>query len=189
MGMITTNRTPRLRSVSLFAAVFALFALAVPAAGAQDFRTPDARDAALGLDRGEATASTESTAARDLRSPDARDAARGLTRNSVIVTSTTVVGSRDLRSPDARDAARGFTRGAVAVAVAPSQDLRSPDSRDAALGYDPAVQTPAPAAASPDSDGFQWESAAIGAGILALLVLTAVGGVATVRRRRGDVGA
>ena len=55
----------------------------------QDFRSPDAKDAAQ-----------STTSGIDLRSPDARDAARGPAASDVAKTSQTT----DLRSPDARDA-------------------------------------------------------------------------------------
>jgi hypothetical protein len=90
---------------------------------------------------------------------------------------------QDLRSPDARDAA-GV--GAPAVAVVQAQDLRSPDARDAGTGYSPPAAVPVAApieVRAPDSGGFDWPSAAIGAGILALVLLVAGAGVATVRRR------
>lgn len=68
----------------------------------QDFRSPDAKDAAQ-----------STTSPIDLRSPDARDAARGPAGSDVAKTSEIT----DLRSPDARDAARTstFKRGAAST--------------------------------------------------------------------------
>ena len=60
----------------------------------QDFRSPDAKDAAQ-----------STTSGIDLRSPDARDAARGPAGSDVAKTSAIT----DLRSPDARDAAATST--------------------------------------------------------------------------------
>jgi hypothetical protein len=85
--------------------------------------------------------------------------------------------SGDLRSPDARDAASAIARD---TSPAFSVDLRSPDARDSALNRIPvALVTPVARAATPtelsarDPSWFDWASAAIGAGALAVLLLTA----------------
>jgi hypothetical protein len=72
------------------------------AAGSQDLRSPDARDAAAARHAADPTGGPQ-----DLRSPDARDAAV-----SAQQTTQPSSGSRDLRSPDARDAAKGITTAA-----------------------------------------------------------------------------
>ena len=85
-------------ALALSAGVLAVAAPTAAAVTSEDFRSPDARDAAL--------ASQQAEPARDLRSPDARDAALAAqqqARSSVVY--------RDLRSPDARDAATEPTTG------------------------------------------------------------------------------
>ena len=89
---------------------------------------------------------------------------------------------QDLRSPDTRDAAAAQTQSPAP----PSQDLRSPDARDNAVGYSPSLP-PEPVTASvssPSGDGFDWVSAALGAGAGALLLLALMGGVSVKRAHR-----
>ena len=85
--------------------------------------------------------------------------------------------SGDLRSPDARDAASAIARDTWPPI---SVDVRSPDARDAALDRIPvALATPVARATAPtelsarDAGWFDWASAAVGAGALALLFVTA----------------
>ena len=92
-------------------------------------------------------------AGQDLRSPDAADP---------------VVLGQDLRSPDAAE---------PVIAEPAAQDLRSPDAADAPA---PAVAETTVATASP---GFDWASAAIGAGGAIGVVALALGGTLMIRRR------
>jgi hypothetical protein len=95
-------------------------------------------------------------AGQDLRSPDAADP---------------VVVQQDLRSPDAADPV-------IARAAEPAaQDLRSPDAVDAST---PATAETTVATASP---GFDWASAAIGAGGAIGVIALAFGGTLMIRRR------
>jgi hypothetical protein len=89
---------------------------------------------------------------------------------------------QDLRSPDARDAA---------ASVRVAQDLRSPDARDAARPSAPATLqvTAAPEPLRSAPTGFDWPSALVGAGTIALLALAGVAAVAGRRRRHGPVAA
>jgi len=120
---------------------------------------------AIGLPAGVATATSQ-----DLRSPDARDSA------PAVVPST----PQDLRSPDARDSAPG-----VAASTGLMQDLRSPDARSPMP-----ISAPVPAVRVSTSDGFDLGSAAIGAGVLALLLLTAAAGIPAMRNHaRGRLAA
>jgi hypothetical protein len=115
----TANTTSKLIRATVCAAVAtAITAAPAPAQSSQDLRSPDARDAAVVVQR-----APGASGSRDLRSPDARDAGVGVQR------ATVVSGSRDLRSPDARDAAVGVQRAPDASGY---QDLRSQDARDAA---------------------------------------------------------
>jgi MYXO-CTERM domain-containing protein len=96
-------------------------------------------------------------------------------------------GSQDLRSPDAK--------GAVQPVV--SRDLRSPDAKDQSRAnadglrlqaqerYYASYGQPAPEApvTQSTSDGFDWDTAGLGAGTVAGLALLALGGVAVTRRR------
>jgi len=92
--------------------------------------------------------------------------------------------SQDLRSPDARDSARS-----VATSTRLAQDLRSPDARGDARSPLPA-SAPVPAVRVSTSDGFDLGSAAIGAGVLALLLLSAAAGIPAMRNRaRGRLAA
>lgn len=134
-----------------------LAAFAAPAsAGAQDLRSPDARDTAPVVQ-----------AAQDLRSPDARSV--GAPQSFTVAT--------DMRSPDARVAG-------APEAVPVGTDLRSPDTRDAGEGRGtfnaPDVMVvkldePAPAPLS-TSDGLDWGDAGIGAAGMLALVLAGFGG-------------
>jgi hypothetical protein len=143
-----------------------LAAIAAPAtAGAQDLRSPDARDGARVV-----------TPGHDLRSPDARS---GTTAPQAVSFGA------DLRSPDARPA--------VPPAVRAGTDLRSPDSRDAGEGRGTfsapdvmvvKVREPAPATA-PAADGMDWSDAGIGAGVLLGIALLALGGFMAVTHHRG----
>jgi hypothetical protein len=88
--------------------------------------------------------------------------------------------SSDLRSPDAVDAS-----------ASPSIDLRSPDAADTSAAkpasvasVTPSQQTPAAVVAVSSDDGFDWASAAIGAGVIVALGLLAAGGVAMTHRTR-----
>jgi hypothetical protein len=70
------------------------------------------------------------------------------------------------------------------MSVSSSQDLRSPDTRDVATGYDPepvALAVPEP---SGSGEGFDWVSAAIGAGGIAGLLGLLSAGVALNGRAR-----
>ena len=94
------------------------------------------------------------------------------------VSAPAAAASGDLRSPDARDAASANARDTSPTI---SVDLRSPDARDAALNRIPiALATPVARTTAPtelsarDASWFDWASAAIGAGALALLFVTAV---------------
>jgi hypothetical protein len=115
------------------------------AVAAQDFRSPDARTAAV----------TTSVAAlsQDYRSPDARTAA---------VTTSVPPSAQDLRSPDG---------GRVAFTSVPVlQDLRSPDGGPSG-GFGSSVPASAPAPAVTDGGGsFAWGYlvAAIGVALLGL---------------------
>jgi hypothetical protein len=92
--------------------------------------------------------------------------------------------SGDLRSPDARDAASATARD---TSTPISVDLRSPDARDSALDRIPAAPaTTATEISARDASWFDWASAAIGAGALALLLLTA-GLTTTARHTRRHV--
>jgi hypothetical protein len=82
---------------------------------------------------------------------------------------------QDLRSPDARDAARQ---------ASPVQDLRSPDTRDRAAGRGPETAPTIQFVRVPESSGFDWDDAVIGAGAGLGLVLIAVGGALTTARIR-----
>jgi hypothetical protein len=147
------------------ALTFAAFA-APATAGAQDLRSPDARDGAAVVKPGQ-----------DLRSPDAR---------SVLVPKADVFAT-DLRSPDARADV------AAPQPVSVGADLRSPDSRDAGEGRGTfsapdvmVVKVREPAAApAPAADGLDWSDAGIGAGVLLGVTLLALGGVMAVVHHRG----
>ena len=96
------------------------------------------------------------------------------------------VASQDLRSPDARDAASAALRDASTYSA--PRDLRSPDARDAARGVTRVTFAPAPVQTSAsDSGWFDWTSAALGAGVLALLLIGAAGVTNGRRHLRGHV--
>jgi hypothetical protein len=112
---------------------------------AQDFRSPDARTAAV--------TTSVAALAQDFRSPDARTAA---------LTTAVAPSAQDLRSPDG---------GRVPFSSVPVlQDLRSPDSGPAG-GFGSSVPASAPAPAVTDGGGsFAWGYlvAAIGIALLGL---------------------
>jgi hypothetical protein len=90
----------------------------------------------------------------------------------------------DLRSPDARDAASA-TRD---IRSSPPIDLRSPDARDAARNLTRVSSATTPVEISaPDSGWFDWASAAIGVGALAVLLVAAAGVKTGTRRMHGHV--
>jgi hypothetical protein len=156
----TANTTSKLIRATVCAAVAtAITAAPAPAQSSQDLRSPDARDAAVVVQR-----APGASGSRDLRSPDARDAGVGVQR------ATVVSGSRDLRSPDARDAAVGVQRAPDASGY---QDLRSQDARDAAAKVLAASRPTAAVHVSATARGFDWGSALIGAAAaLGLMVLS-----------------
>jgi hypothetical protein len=111
-----------------------------------------------------------STQVTDVRTPDARDAGK----------TTVVVQSQDVRSPDARDA--GKTTTVVS---------RVPDARDIALAQERSYSSygspkpiPVVHTATPATSDFDWPSAGIGAGALALIALLGVAGFMLVAGRR-----
>jgi hypothetical protein len=86
---------------------------------------------------------------------------------------------QDYRSPDAADAASAHEPGS------PGQDQRSPDAADAATPTpsQPYVPVTPPPAVRQPSAGFDWDSAAIGAGgTIGLLAVSAGTGLALRRR-------
>ena len=95
---------------------------------------------------------------------------------------TTAGAQQDLRSPDTRDAAAATTQG-------PQQDMRSPDARDASQGRGtfsaPDVTVIKVSEPSISSNGFEWQDAAIGAGVLLGTIMLALAGTLAVRRRHG----
>jgi hypothetical protein len=78
----------------------------------------------------------------------------------------------DLRSPDTRDAAAASARD---IPSSTPVDLRSPDTRDAARGIRVSPATSPVEISAPNSGGFDWASAGIGVGALALLLAGAAG--------------
>jgi opacity protein-like surface antigen len=84
---------------------------------------------------------------------------------------------QDLRSPDARDA------GTAAAVRSARVDLRSPDARDAARGVSTGTVS-APTVEVVSDNGFDWSSAAIGAGAILGLILVLGGGALLVSTRR-----
>ena len=97
---------------------------------------------------------------QDLRSPDAA--------TPVVIPQV----KQDLRSPDA---VTPFVRPTVKV------DLRSPDTQLPVHPTAPKVGAPV---AQPTGDGFDWGSAAAGAGVALLLALVAVGSMIAINRKR-----
>jgi hypothetical protein len=94
-----------LRTTTVAALVVAA-ALPTAAAGSQDLRMPDTRDAAGRSPSG------GSTVNQDLRSPDARDAAER---------PASPVVHQDLRSPDTRDAANGVQPAQPVIVSVPAE--------------------------------------------------------------------
>ena len=95
------------------------------------------------------------------------------------------VATVDLRSPDARDAATASTRD---ISSSIPIDLRSPDARDAARGLTRVSSaTPRVQISATDSGWFDWASAGIGVGALALLLLGAAGARTGARHMRGHI--
>jgi hypothetical protein len=114
----------------------------------------------------------------DLRSPDAQDAAR-----------QTAPAADDRRSPDARDAA-GQT-GGTAADLRVTSSLAGPPPGNPVPGLPefptntiPLPRPAAPVAASPSGDGFDWDSAGIGAGGAAVVGISLAGGLMFMSRRR-----
>jgi len=112
---------------------------------------------------------------QDLRSPDAA--------TPVVIPQV----KQDLRSPDA---VTPFVRPTVKVDLRspdtqvpfqPTQDLRSPDTQLPVHPTAPKVGAPV---AQPSGDGFDWGSAAAGAGVALLLALVAVGSMVAINRKR-----
>ncbi|HMJ32358.1 MAG TPA: hypothetical protein VK501_00465 [Baekduia sp.] len=97
------------------------------------------------------------TGGQDMRSPDAVEAAAP----------PRPAFQQDLRSPDASD-----------VPAQVVQDLRSPDAADSAT-----ADGVAPAVATQSASGFDWSSAAIGAGGALGLVAIALGSALALHRR------
>jgi hypothetical protein len=93
------------RVVQAVAVAATVTGLAVPAAVAQDLRSPDTRDAA-------GSAQQLATPASDLRSPDARDAGGSAEQLATPAS--------DLRSPDVRDAASRVVSSAITPVAEPS---------------------------------------------------------------------
>lgn len=114
---------------------------------------------ALGVTMAFAGFGSASAQGVDLRSPDARDASSTPTQTYV-----------DLRSPDAQDSERAAGQGV---------DLRSPDAKDA--GRPAQAPSAQPAAQPSTSSSVGWLVPAIGAGVLALLL---VGLMTTLHRRK-----
>ena len=120
----------------------------------------------------------------DYRSPDAIDAASAVARDAA------PAAAQDSRSPDAIDAATAVKATGVV------QDRRSPDAADAAdiaaRASSPATQaasvTPSPPTAPQSSTGFDWGSAAIGAGGAIGLLAVAIGSGLALRRRHHSDG-
>jgi hypothetical protein len=112
--------TRQRRLVQAVAVAATITGLAVPAAGAQDLRSPDVQDAALSAQQ----------ATSDLRSPDVRDAAGSAQQLATPAS--------DLRSPDVRDAASR-----VVASVTPSVSATTVSDEfswgDAAIGAGAAV--------------------------------------------------
>jgi hypothetical protein len=93
-------------------------------------------------------------------------------------------GVQDWRAPDTIDAAT-----AAAAAAGEPQDARSPDAVDAATASrsQPYVRVTSPPAITRSPAGFDWDSAAIGAGgAIGLMAISAGTGLA-LRRRRAEV--
>jgi hypothetical protein len=147
------------------AAALAIGAAVAAPAGAQpqDFRSPDAKEAA------------QPVTTQDLRSPDAKDVPQ-------------LVAVRDLRSPDTKDVPQ-----LVSTQDLRSPDAMenwSPTSADglraeAQERYYSSHGQPAPAtpAVSVASDGFEWGTAGIGLATGAGLALLSLGGLTITRRR------
>jgi hypothetical protein len=111
------------RVVQAVAVAATITGLAVPAAVAQDLRSPDARDAA-------APAQQSVSPPSDLRSPDVRDVAGSAQQLATPAS--------DLRSPDVRDAASRV----VSAAITPAADAGVSNGfqwGDAAIGAGAAV--------------------------------------------------
>jgi hypothetical protein len=143
----------------------AMAAFVPPAGSATDLRSPDTREAAIGME--------QLPAATDLRSPDTRDAASSSER---------IAGFVDLRSPDTRAAAAVEQPRPVLV------DLRSPDSRDAARGYRPPLAIEVVRVVGPSE--FDWRDAGIGAlGAFAVTLLAAGTMLGVLRHRRSRFAA
>lgn len=154
-------------------------AVAVPA-GAEDLRSPDAKDV------------PQPVTTRDLRSPDAKDVPQPVVVRDLRSPDTKDVpqpiSTQDLRSPDAKENPQP-------VVV---RDLRSPDAKEnwspaSAAGLRAEAQEryytshgqPAPVtpAAPVASDGFEWGTAGIGLATGAGLALLSLGGLTITRRR------
>jgi hypothetical protein len=108
------------RVVQAVAVAATITGLAVPAAGAQDLRSPDVQDAAVSAQQ----------RAGDLRSPDARDAAGSAQQLATPAS--------DLRSPDVRDAASRIVSSVTPPVTEPSASDGFPWG-DAAIGAGAAV--------------------------------------------------
>jgi hypothetical protein len=84
-------------------------------------------------------------------------------------------------SPYAGDPARTLQRSASPAESTQRVDVRSPDARDAADPREIVSSPPVQTVKTVEAGGFDWADAAIGAGVLAL-VLMGVGGMLALRR-------
>ena len=109
------------RVVQAVAVAATVTGLAVPAAGAQDLRSPDVQDAAA----------TAQQRVGDLRSPDVQDAAGSAQQLSTPAS--------DLRSPDVQDAASRVVSAVTPPAVTEPSASDGFAWRDAAIGAGAAV--------------------------------------------------
>jgi hypothetical protein len=115
-----------------------------------------------------------------------------------------VAGSvQDLRSADRQDGrdpgTRAYSRGSMpftgsAATVDSASTARAQDLRHLRAGADITQKPPVPGSSSnvrsgSSSDGFEWGSAAAGAGVMLVIGLAGLGGWLAVSRRRGATGA
>jgi hypothetical protein len=112
----------------------------------------------------------------DLRSPDAKDASQA------------AAAAIDKRSPDVQDVASqtGGTASDLRVTSSLAGPPQDPKNGPPVFPTNtiPLPHPATPAEPAPSGDGFDWDSAGIGAGGAALVCITLAGGVVVMSRRR-----
>jgi hypothetical protein len=98
--------------------------------------------------------------------------------------------SHDLRAPDQRDDRGPGNKPYTAPSTKPfSGSVSTSDGGAGATGQQLSTSASSPAVSGSSSDGFEWGSAAAGAGAALAIVLAGLGGRLAISRRRGAPGA